>query len=131
MNSLMKLGSDVWSAVLRFAIWAGLGSVLDLFGSARLTVTSSCSLVLAKLSSALNFVITHQTLQFFPMDWFQVMCQLSKRCKTYLLEAHSITITSKFKFVIFSWRYVICPTIICPIIICPTKTRPRNCVNLT
>ena len=64
MNSLMKLGLKVWSATIRFAIWADRRSVLDRFGSARLTVTSSCSLVLAKLSSVLNIsVISYMELR--------------------------------------------------------------------
>jgi len=53
MNSLMKLGLKVWSATLRFAIQTNRRTVLDRFGLARLTVTSSCSLVLAKLSFVL------------------------------------------------------------------------------
>ena len=64
MHSLMKLGLKVWSATSRFAIRTNRRTVLDRFGLARLTVTSSCSLVLAKLSSVLNiYVITYMELR--------------------------------------------------------------------
>ena len=41
MNFLMKLGLNVWSAALRFAIRADRRSVLDRFWVGTLTVTSS------------------------------------------------------------------------------------------